>query len=132
MSIPPVDLASSVYAASVSSLHSVETLSQDPVLERIDSSVQWRQVALAASLTFAALISIRIGVTNSQNPNLPPTIASNNILSFEDEAILLEDLNLSEYVYLTDTREMAFAEVAESINNMRADIELWQYGLLID
>ncbi|MEE2912321.1 MAG: hypothetical protein VX436_00790 [Planctomycetota bacterium] len=127
-----VDLASSVYATSVSSLHSEETLDQDPVLARINSSVQWRQVALAASLTFAALISIRIGVTNSQNSNLPPMIVSNNILSFEDESLLLEDLNLSEYTYLTDTRELAFAEVAESIHSMRADIELWQYGLLTD
>ena len=54
------------------------------------------------------------------------------MLSFEEEALLLEDLNLSEYAYLADTRELAFADVADSFNNMRADIELWQLGLLTE
>ena len=128
----PVDLSASVYAASVASLHGEATSDSAPVLARIGTPVQWRQVALAASLTFAALISIRIGVTNSQDTNVVSTIASNSVLSFEEEALLLEDLNLSEYAYLADTRELAFADVADSFNNIRADIELWQLGLLTE
>jgi hypothetical protein len=128
----PIDLSTSVFAASVASLHGVATPDSEPVLARIGTPVQWRQVALAACLTFAALISIRIGVTNSQNTHIVSPIASNSVLSFEEEALLLEDLNLSEYAYLADTRELAFADVADSFNNMRADIELWQLGLLTE
>ena len=128
----PVDLSASVYSASVASLHGVATPDSAPILARVGTPVQWRQVALAACLTFAALISIRIGVTNSQNTNIVSTIASNSVLSFEEEALLLEDLNLSEYAYLADTRELAFADVADSFSNMRADIELWQLGLLTE
>ena len=127
----PNDLSASVYAASVASLHGIAN-DAELVLARIGSPVQWRQVALAACLTFAALVSIRIGVTNSQNTHSFSTISSNSVLSFEEEALLLEDLNLSEYAYLTNTRELAFADVAESFNSMRADIELWQLGLLTE
>jgi len=126
----PVDLSASVYATSVASLHGATTSDSEPVLARIGTPVQWRQVALAACLTFAALISIRIGVTNSQNTHVISTIPSNSVLSFEEESLLLEDLNLSEYAYLADTRELAFADVADSFSSMRADIELWQLGLL--
>jgi hypothetical protein len=128
----PVDLSATVYAASVASLHGVSTEDAEPVLARIGTPVQWRQVALAACLTFAALISIRIGVTNSQRTLVPQPLASNSVLSFEEEALLLEDLNLSEYAYLTDTRALAFADVADSFSSMRADIELWQLGLLTE
>ena len=127
----PEDLSASVYAASVASLHGVVN-DAELVLARIGSPVQWRQVALAACLTFAALVSIRIGVTNSQNTPSFSTFASNSVLSLEEEALLLEDLNLSEYAYLTNTRELAFADVAESFNSMRADIELWRLGLLTE
>ena len=126
----PVELSASVYATSVASLHDATTSDSEPVLARIGTPVQWRQVALAACLTFAALISILISVTNSQNTNVISTIALNSVPSSEDEALLLEDLNLSEYTYLADTRELAFADVADSFSSMRADIELWQLGLL--
>ena len=125
----PEDLSVRVHAASVASLHGVVN-DAELVLGRIGSPVQWRQVALAACLTFAALVSIRVGVINSQNTPSFSTIASNSVLSFEEEALLLEDLNLSEYAYLADTRELAFADVADSFSSMRADIELWQLGLL--
>ena len=93
------------------------------------------KVALAACVAFAILVAIRFG-TQSQTPaHLQPSqleIASSNVLSAEDEELLFEDLNLSEYAYLTDTRELAFADVAIGLNSMRSDIELWQYGLLTD
>ena len=128
----PVELSASVYAASVASLHGAATSDSEPVLARIGTPVQWRQVALAACLTFAALISIRIGVINSQNTNVISTIALNSVPSSEEEAWALEEYNLSEYAYPADTRELAFADVADSFSSMRADIELWQLGLLFE
>jgi hypothetical protein len=128
----PVELSASIYAASVASLHGAATSDSEPVLARIGTPVQWRQVALAACLTFAALISIRIGVTNSQNTNVISTIALNSVPSSEEEAWALEEYDLSEYPYLADTRELAFADVADSFSSMRADIELWQLGLLFE
>jgi hypothetical protein len=128
----PIDLSTSVFAASVASLHGVATPDSEPVLARIGTPVQWRQVALAACLTFAALISISIGVTNSQNTNVISTIALNSVSSSEEEAWALEEYYLSEYPYLADTRELAFADVADSFSSMRADIELWQLGLLFE
>ena len=126
----PVELSASVYATSVASLHGAATPDSEPVLARIGTPVQWRQVALAACLTFAALISIRIGVTNSQNTNVISTIALNSVPSSEEEAWALEEYDLSEYPYIADTRELAFADVADSFSSMRADIELWRLGLL--
>jgi len=128
----PVELSASIYAASVASLHGAATSDSEPVLARIGTPVQWRQVALAACLTFAALISIRIGVTNSQNTNVISPIALNSVPSSEEEAWALEEYDLSEYAYLADTRELAFADVADSFSSMRADIELWQLGLLFE
>ncbi len=81
------------------------------------------------------LVAIRFGTQTPSPTELQPSqlqIASNNVLSAEDEELLFEDLNLSDYAYLTDTRELAFADVAIGLNNMRSDIELWQYGLLTD
>jgi hypothetical protein len=124
----PVDLSASVYATSVASLHGAATSDSEPVLAHIGSPVQWRQVALAACLTFAALISIRIGITNSQNTHVISTIPLNSMQSLEEQALLLEN----EPAYLTDTRELAFADVADSFSNMRTDIELWQLGLLFE
>ena len=84
------------------------------------------------------LVAIRFGT--QLTPPATPTqfqpsqleVASNDVLSAEDEELLFEDLNLSDYAYLTDTRELAFADVAIGLNSMRSDIELWQYGLLTD
>ena len=121
----PEDLASGVYAASVSTLLRSTAHDSDAVVARIGQPVHWQKVALAACLTFAALVAIRVGVSNHQNTGTLPMIAHNNVLSVEEEELLLDDLNLSEYIYLADTREFAFAD-------LRYDIELWQYGLLTE
>jgi hypothetical protein len=123
----PEQLATRVYNASVGEIHS-EQLS---VIARIDRKVVWREVALAASIIFAVFVAIRFGPQQSSESN-QPQVASNAILSLEDEELLLEDLNLSQYAYLTDTRELAFADVAIGLENLRSDLELWQYGLLSD
>jgi hypothetical protein len=124
----PEGLATRVYAASIHDLHN----EQPVVIARIDRRVVWREVALAASILFAVFIAIRFGPEQQNELSPQPYIASNAVLSIEDEELLLEDLNLSEYAYLTDTRELAFADVAIGLENLRNDIELWQYGLLTD
>jgi len=124
----PEGLATRVYAASIHDLHN----EQPDVIARIDRRVVWREVALAASILFAVFIAIRFGPEQQNELSPQPYIASNAVLSIEDEELLLEDLNLSEYAYLTDTRELAFADVAIGLENLRNDIELWQYGLLTD
>ena len=128
LAIPaPKRLTSRVYNASVADLHSAQPV----VIARIDRGVLWREVALAASLAFAVFVAIRFG---PQQPSVSnqSQIASNAVLSLEDEELLLEDLNLSDYAYLADTRELAFADVAIGLENLRSDHELWQYGLLTD
>ena len=123
----PEGLASRVYATSIHDLHN----EQPTVIARIDRRVVWREVALAASIVFAVFVAIRFGPEQaSVSPQ--PQIASNAVLSIEVAELLLEDLNLSEYAYLTDTREFPFADVAVGFQNLRNDIELWQYGLLSD
>ena len=112
--------------ASIHDLHS----EQPDVIARIDRRAIWREVALAASIVFAVFVAIRFGPEQTIAPET--RIASNAILSMEDEELLLEDLNLSEFAYLTDTRELAFADVAVGLESLRNDIELWQYGLLSD
>lgn len=124
----PEGLATRVYAASIHDLHN----EQPDVIARIDRRVVWREVALAASILFAVFIAIRFGPEQQNELSPQPYIASNAVLSIEDEELLFEDLNLSEYAYLTDTRELAFADVAIGLENLRNDIELWQYGLLTD
>lgn len=128
----PEGIAASVFAASVASLPNATEFESEVVIARIGQQVHWQQVALAACLTFAALVAIRLGVTTPQNTGVLPTMAHNTVLSVEEEELLLEDLNLSDYAYLTDTRELAFADVAASLNSIRDDIELWQYGLLTE
>lgn len=124
----PEGLATRVYAASIHDLHN----EQPTVIARIDRRVVWREVALAASILFAVFVAIRFGPEQQNELSPQPYIANNAVLSIEDEELLLEDLNLSEYAYLTDTRELAFADVAIGLENLRNDIELWQYGLLTD
>ncbi len=122
----PVGLSSRVYGASVSHLHEVQPV----VVARIGQRVAWRQFALAACVVFAVLVAVRFGTQQVERPSEQPLFASNAVLSVEDEELLLEDLNLSEFAYLADTRELAFADVAAGLNDLRNDIELWQYGLL--
>ncbi|MBC8309586.1 MAG: hypothetical protein ISR75_00680 [Phycisphaerales bacterium] len=122
----PAGLASRVFDASVSQLHNVHPV----VIARIGRSVAWRQLALAACVLFAVLVAIRFGSQPLDQYSQQPLVAINAVLSVEDEELLLEDLNLSEFAYLADSRELAFVDVAESLNGLRNDIELWQYGLL--
>ncbi len=124
----PEGLAERVYAASMCDLYS----DHPTVVARINRSVVWREVALAASIVFAVFLAMRFGPQQASDSSPQTQIASNAVLSVEDEELLLEDLNLSEYAYLADTRELAFADVAIGLDSLRNDIELWQYGLLSD
>ena len=103
-------------------------LGGQPVIATIGRSVVWRKVALAACLVFAVFVAIRF--SPEQPIAQPMHVATNEVLNTEDEGLLLADLNLSEYAYLADTRELAFADVAMDFDMLRSDIELWQYGLL--
>jgi hypothetical protein len=123
----PEQLTTRIYNASVGDLRN----GQPVVIARINRGVIWREVALAASILFAVFVAIRFGPVQP-SVSTQTQIASNVVLSLEDEELLLEDLNLSDYSYLTDTRELAFADVAIGLENIRNDLELWQYGLLSD
>ena len=116
----PSGLADRVWNASAPYLYG------QPVLATIGSSVVWRQAALAACVVFAVLLAIRFSSEHSTNLQ----IATSEVLTVEEEGLLLADLNLSEYTYLADTRELAFADVAMDFDMLRDDLELWQYGLL--
>jgi hypothetical protein len=120
----PHGLADRVYEASVDHLH------EDGVIARIGPLEIWRQVALAASVVFAVFVAYQIAPETTTTPTVNSLVASNTVLSVEDEELLFEDLNLSEYAYLADARELAFADVAVDLAGLRNDIELWQYGLL--
>ncbi len=129
----PTGLSKRVFAASMSSLHETPT-----VIGRVGHMVLWRQVAMAACVVFAVLVAIRFG-TQSSKQQTQPLVERNSVavldaevLSVEEEGLLLEDLDLTEFDYLAGTRELAFADVAESMNSLRNDLELWQYGLLAE
>jgi hypothetical protein len=130
----PKGLCERIYSSSVASLQE-----RPAVVGRIGISVIWRQVAMAACVVFAVLVGIRFGVQSSlqqgqSTDRSSVAIASTDVevLSVEEEGLLLEDLNLTEFDYLAGTRELAFADVAQSMNSLRNDIELWQYGLLTE
>ena len=130
----PEGLCERVYSASIPSLQE-----QPAVVGRIGVSIVWRQVAMAACVVFAVLLGIRFGLQSLQQQGQPidrssVAVASPfvEVLSVEEEGLLLEDLNLTEFDYLAGTRELAFADVAQSMNSLRNDIELWQYGLLTE
>ena len=116
----PSGLADRVWYASAPYLYG------QPVLATIGSSVVWRQAALAACVVFAVLLALRFSPEHSTNLQ----IATSEVLTVEEEGLLLADLNLGEYAYLADTRELAFADVAMDFDMLRDDLELWQYGLL--
>ena len=116
----PSGLADRVWNASAPYLYG------QPVLATIGSSVVWRQAALAACVVFAVLLALRFSPEHSANLQ----IATSEVLTVEEEGLLLADLNLGEYAYLADTRELAFADVAMDFDMLRDDLELWQYGLL--
>mgnify|MGYP006439462537 FL=1 len=117
----PGGLADRVWNASAPYLYG------QPVLATIGSSVVWRQAALAACVVFAVLLAIPFSPEHSTNLQIAST---SEVLTVEEEGLLLADLNLGEYAYLADTRELAFADVAMDFDMLRDDLELWQYGLL--
>ncbi|MDE1038252.1 MAG: hypothetical protein OR996_05345 [Phycisphaerales bacterium] len=117
----PSGLADRVWNASAPYLYG------QPVLATIGSSVVWRQAALAACVVFAVLLAIPFSPEHSTNLQIAST---SEVLTVEEEGLLLADLNLGEYAYLADTRELAFADVAMDFDMLRDDLELWQYGLL--
>jgi hypothetical protein len=123
----PEGLSDRVFTASVSSLHEIPA-----VIGRVGLSVAWRQVAMAACVVFAVLVAIRFGTQPQQQERNVVAVATVEVLSVEEEGLLLEDLDLTEFDYLASTRELAFADVALSLNGLRNDLELWQYGLLTE
>jgi len=121
-----------VFDSSAPALHQPELQIESPaIIARIGVTIRWQQVAIAASLLLTTLIAIRFSLP--QQSEIPTrTLAASWELSVEEEGLLLDDFEMSEYAYLADTRELAFADVADSFNSVRRDIELWQYGLLTD
>jgi len=126
VSTPPEGLSDRVFTASVTSLHETPA-----VIGRVDLTVAWRQVAMAACVVFAVLVAVRFGA-QPQHEQIVVAVATVEVLSVEEEGLLLEDLDLTEFDYLASTRELAFADVALSMNSLRNDLELWQYGLLTE
>ena len=128
VSTPPEGLSDRVFTASVTSLHETPA-----VIGRVDLTVAWRQVAMAACVVFAVLVAVRFGAQpQPQHEQIVVAVATVEVLSVEEEGLLLEDLDLTEFEYLASTRELAFADVALSMNSLRNDLELWQYGLLTE
>ena len=128
VSTPPEGLSDRVFTASVASLHETPA-----VIGRVGFTVAWRQVAMAACIVLAVLVAVRFGAQPKlQHERIAVAVATVEVLSVEEEGLLLEDLDLTEFEYLASTRELAFADVALSMNSLRNDLELWQYGLLTE
>jgi glycosyltransferase A (GT-A) superfamily protein (DUF2064 family) len=125
----PDGLSNRVFKASVSSLHETPA-----VIGRIGFSATWRKLALAACVVFAVFVAVRFWAQPQPQPHerIAVAVATVEVLSVEEEGLLLEDLDLAEFDYLATTRELAFADVALSMNSLRNDLELWQYGLLTE
>jgi glycosyltransferase A (GT-A) superfamily protein (DUF2064 family) len=127
----PDGLSNRVFKASVSSLHETPA-----VIGRIGFSATWRKLALAACVVFAVFVAVRFWAQPQPQPQpherIAVAVATVEVLSVEEEGLLLEDLDLAEFDYLATTRELAFADVALSMNSLRNDLELWQYGLLTE
>ena len=123
----PDGLSNRVFKASVSSLHETPA-----VIGRIGFSATWRKLALAACVVFAVFVAVRFWAQPQPHERIAVAVATVEVLSVEEEGLLLEDLDLAEFDYLASTRELAFADVALSMNSLRNDLELWQYGLLTE
>ena len=122
----PAGLADRIMAASA------PQLGKQPVIARIGFVGTVQRLALAACVVFAVLVAIRLDQGSSPRTVDLLAFQGNKILSVEEEGYLLEDLNLGEYAYLADTRELDFNEIATELNGLRRDLELWQYGLLAE
>ena len=127
----PDGLSNRVFTASVSALHETPA-----VIGRVGFSATWRKLALAACVVFAVFVAVRFWAQPQPQPQsherIAVAVATDEVLSVEEEGLLLEDLDLTEFDYLASTRELAFADVALSMNSLRNDLELWQYGLLTE
>ena len=123
----PVGLEDRVMAAS---LHELQDKS--PVIGRVGFPVKVQRLAFAACVVFAVLVAIRMDVHSTPRVVTKVAIQESQLLSAEEEAYLLDDLNLGDYAYLADARELNYAELSSEINGLRQDLELWQYGLLTE
>ena len=123
-------ISSRVFNASVSSLPH----SQPAVIATIGSPSNWRQLAAAACLLITTVIAIRFGIVERVEPVSPENhFASTMPISIEDsEQYLLDELQLEDYSLISDTQELAYADIASSFNSLRDDIVLWQSGLLTE
>ena len=123
-------ILSRVFNASVASLPH----SQTAVIATIGSPSNWRQLAAAACLLLTTVIAIRFGMVERVEPANPENhFESFASVSIEDnEGYLLDELELEDYSLISDTQELAYADIASSFNSLRDDIALWQSGLLTE
>ncbi|MCH2146580.1 MAG: hypothetical protein MK073_02015 [Phycisphaerales bacterium] len=123
-------ISSRVFNASVASLPH----SQTAVIATIGSPSNWRQLAAAACLLLTTVIAIRFGMVERVEPANPENhFESFASVSIEDnEGYLLDELELEDYSLISDTQELAYADIASSFNSLRDDIALWQSGLLTE
>ncbi len=125
----PLGLEDRVMAASL-----LELKGESPVIGRIGFTVKMQRLALAACVVFAVLVAIQM---ENSTPRVVTTVTNtamqeSHLLSPEEEGYLLDDLNLGDYAYISNARELSFAEVSFELNGLREDLELWQYGLLTE
>jgi len=126
----PAGLEDRVMAASLRELQSEPT-----VIGRVGFAVKLQRLALAACVVFAVLVAIRMDVHSTPRVVTKATTVTtqeSQLLSAEEESYLFDDLNLSEYTYLADARELNFKELSYELDGLREDLELWQYGLLTE
>ncbi len=129
----PVGLEDRVMVASLPELQG-----ESPIIGHVGFAVKMQRLALAACVVFAVLVAIRMDVHSTPRvvttvtSVLNPTMQESHLLSAEEEGYLFDDLNLGDYAYLADARELNFAELSFELNGLREDIELWQYGLLTE
>jgi hypothetical protein len=112
----------------------LELKGESPVIGRIGFTVKMQRLALAACVVFAVLVAIQM---ENSTPRVVTTVTNtamqeSHLLSPEEEGYLLDDLNLGDYAYIANARELSFAEVSFELNGLREDLELWQYGLLTE
>ena len=118
----PEGLADRVMSASLKELRG-----ESPVIGRVGFALKMQRLALAACVVFAVLVAIQMDVNT---PAL--AVQHNQLLSAEEEGHLLEDLDLGDYMYLADARELNFADISTELAGLQQDLELWQYGLLTE
>jgi hypothetical protein len=123
----PIGLADRVMRASLADLHG-----ESPAIGHIGFAIKMQRLALAACVVFAVLVAIRMGVHSTPHITTHVVLHESQLLSPEEEGYLLDDLNLGEYAYLADARNLSFTELSSELNGLHQDLELWQYGLLTE